>query len=83
MHGYLWELVSDAWHDDYENAPADGSGWEQAADKLPAVARGGSWREAYREHRSAARRRIEPGFERDDIGFRCVKAAVKAAPEGN
>ena len=28
MHGYLWEFVSDVWHDTYEGAPADGSSWK-------------------------------------------------------
>ncbi len=27
MHGYLWEWCADDWHDDYEQAPADGSAW--------------------------------------------------------
>ncbi|MBN2109914.1 MAG: formylglycine-generating enzyme family protein [Methanosarcinaceae archaeon] len=28
MHGNVWEWVQDNWHDTYENAPKDGSAWE-------------------------------------------------------
>jgi formylglycine-generating enzyme required for sulfatase activity len=79
MHGYLWEFVSDAWHDTYAGAPAEGSSWNQSNEKVAGVARGGSWREMYGELRSAARRKAAPGFLQDDFGFRCVKAAVKPA----
>ena len=27
MHGNVWEWVEDCWHDDYEDAPTDGSAW--------------------------------------------------------
>ncbi|MFZ4699460.1 MAG: SUMF1/EgtB/PvdO family nonheme iron enzyme [Candidatus Methylumidiphilus sp.] len=28
MHGNVWEWVQDAWHDNYQGAPTDGSVWE-------------------------------------------------------
>lgn len=46
MHGNLWEMVEDCFHDTYVNAPADGSAWTQAClPQLTATAtrRGGSW----------------------------------------
>ncbi len=46
MHGNLWEMVEDCFHDTYVNAPADGSAWTQAClPQLTAMAtrRGGSW----------------------------------------
>jgi formylglycine-generating enzyme required for sulfatase activity len=29
MQGNVWEWVEDAWHDTYDGAPTDGSGWVQ------------------------------------------------------
>lgn len=79
MHGYLWEYVADAWHDDYTGAPGDGQAWKgNGREGQSRVARGGSWRERYEKLRSASRFRIESGFQRDDVGLRCVKAARSA-----
>jgi formylglycine-generating enzyme required for sulfatase activity len=48
MHGNVWEWCLDDWHDNYENAPTDGSAWLDDNDNLNrksgrAVLRGGSW----------------------------------------
>lgn len=75
MHGYLWEFVSDAWHENYTGAPVDGSRWN-AADPARRIVRGGSWQERYECHRSAFRNPIEAALQNDAIGFRCVKAKV-------
>ncbi|MDS4031748.1 MAG: formylglycine-generating enzyme family protein [Candidatus Contendobacter sp.] len=42
VHGNVWEWVQDSWYGDYQNAPADGSAWEET-DGGPRVLRGGSW----------------------------------------
>lgn len=76
MHGYLWEFVSDAWHDNYVGAPANGSAWESANPESPRVLRGGSWRERYECHRSAFRIPVARGVHNEAIGFRCVKSNV-------
>jgi formylglycine-generating enzyme required for sulfatase activity len=73
MHGYLWEFVSDAWHEDYSGAPADGTSWA-GKEQSPRVLRGGSWKDRYDALRSAHRRRIDPDAKDDDVGLRCVKA---------
>ncbi|MGE5192737.1 MAG: formylglycine-generating enzyme family protein [Deltaproteobacteria bacterium] len=73
MHGYLWEFVSDAWHENYSGAPGDGSSWT-GDEKSRRVIRGGSWKDRHDALRSAARRRIEPDAKDDAIGLRCVKA---------
>jgi formylglycine-generating enzyme required for sulfatase activity len=74
MHGYVWEWCADAWHGDYEGAPADGSAWamEGATER---VIRGGAWTEKAGECRSAARRGRAHDTRSDAIGFRCVRAA--------
>ena len=73
MHGYLWEFVSDAWHEDYSGAPADGTSWA-GKEQSRRVIRGGSWKDRHDALRSAARRPIDPDARDDAIGLRCVKA---------
>jgi formylglycine-generating enzyme required for sulfatase activity len=73
MHGYLWEFVSDAWHENYSGAPADGTSWT-GDDKSPRVLRGGSWKDRHEALRSAHRRPINPDAKDDAVGLRCVKA---------
>jgi formylglycine-generating enzyme required for sulfatase activity len=75
MHGYLWEFVNDAWHDSYDDAPADGSRWT-GEEKSKRVIRGGSWKDRHEALRSAHRRPIDPDAKDDAVGLRCVKAKV-------
>ena len=76
MHGYLSEYVSDGWHDNYHDAPANGRSWTNADDKTQRLTRGGSWRDHYSLLRSAARRKTSSAAQSDAVGFRCVKAGV-------
>jgi formylglycine-generating enzyme required for sulfatase activity len=69
MHGNVWEWCGDEWHPDYEHAPADGSawlgdGWGYRVD------RGGSWRGAAQDCRSAYRGLAPPGIRSGLLGFR-------------
>ena len=73
MHGYLWEFVSDAWHDDYSGAPADGRS-RAGEENTPRVIRGGSWKDRHEALRSAHRRPFKPDAKDDAVGLRCVKA---------
>jgi formylglycine-generating enzyme required for sulfatase activity len=73
MHGYLWEFVSDAWHDTYDGAPTDGRSWA-GKDESRHVIRGGSWKDRHESLRSAHRRPIEADAKDDAVGLRCVKA---------
>ncbi len=71
MYGNVWEWCEDGWHDNYKNAPTDGTAWnDNHSQSNSRVLRGGSWvndpggcRSAYRD-----------GFNADDgtssIGFR-------------
>lgn len=82
MHGYLSEFTADAWADDYQNAPADGSAVPVKGDgkslALPAnssiVLRSGSWKDKFDYLTSGSRRKYSISDADDAIGFRCVKA---------
>ena len=81
MHGNVWELCLDDWHNNYKRAPSDGSAWFNDNKNLlkktgQAVLRGGSWINNPHSCRSASR-----GVNlnsRDDynayVGFRVVCA---------
>jgi formylglycine-generating enzyme required for sulfatase activity len=46
MHGNVWELCEDHWHDNYNGCPKDGSAWMSDITHLnleKRVVRGGSW----------------------------------------
>ena len=81
MHGYLWEFVSDPWHETYAGAPVDGSRWT-SNEKLPRrTLRSGSWKDRPEALRSAHRRPFDADAKDDAVGIRCVKAAVSAVAE--
>ena len=83
MHGNVWEWCADDWHDNYENAPTDGTAWldKNEIDKYTindekekyTVLRGGSWNDSPDLCRYAYRLNL---FRRDErnfiIGFRVV-----------
>ena len=82
MHGNVWEWCLDDWHDNYKNAPTDGSAWLDYNSNFSqktggAVLRGGSWlyhpgicRSAYRYGLNRAER---DNFS-SSVGFRVVCA---------
>ncbi|MBW3543032.1 MAG: formylglycine-generating enzyme family protein [Planctomycetes bacterium] len=74
MHGYLWEYVLDAWHDNYDEAPSDGSAAGADMKHVRRVIRGGSWRDRWSVLRSRTRWAIPDHVRSDAIGFRCVKS---------
>ena len=76
MHGYVWEWCQDAWHPNYEGAPADGSA-RDSKDARERVARGGSWADSAEHCRSAFRAHWPPDYRSDAVGFRCVRVAEK------
>jgi formylglycine-generating enzyme required for sulfatase activity len=75
MLGNVFEWVQDCWHDSYEEAPADGSGWFEVnnGDCGRRVLRGGSWYFGPRIVRSADRYGNSPDFRNYDVGFRLAQ----------
>jgi formylglycine-generating enzyme required for sulfatase activity len=73
MHGNVWELCADSWHDNYEGAPADGSVWNGADKKSPFVLRGGSWFDSAKWTRSSIRLKRYRNSNRKNRGFRLAR----------
>ncbi|MFN6563427.1 MAG: SUMF1/EgtB/PvdO family nonheme iron enzyme [Nostoc sp. ChiSLP01] len=55
MHGLVWEWCEDCEHDDYQDAPSDGSSWANNGNSEYRILRGGSWDSPARLCRSASR----------------------------
>ncbi|MFI5350712.1 MAG: formylglycine-generating enzyme family protein [Elusimicrobiota bacterium] len=75
MAGDAWELVEDWYHGDYEGAPKDGAARDDWG--IARVARGGSWRNAAQDARSAARMNppASTTFPNYHVGFRVAGPA--------
>jgi formylglycine-generating enzyme required for sulfatase activity len=72
MHGNVLEWCKDRWHNNYDNAPQDGSTWLTDNPSVALVLRGGSWDDSPRLCRSAFR---DFNYQADcniNIGFRVV-----------
>jgi formylglycine-generating enzyme required for sulfatase activity len=68
LYGNVWEWCLDNWHENYADAPADGSAWSESNTKMN-ILRGGSWfnpliycRSAYRSWNLATNRFNYCGF---------------------
>jgi eukaryotic-like serine/threonine-protein kinase len=72
MHGNVWEWCQDRWHNDYKNAPHDGSAWMCDDDLSSRVIRGGSWQDYDRSCRSASRDHLDQTVKLANVGFRVV-----------
>ena len=72
MLGNVWEWTQDCWHENYDNAPHDGSAWLQKNDGAcdRRVVRGGSWNNKPQNLRSANRNRNNTDNTNNNIGFR-------------
>jgi formylglycine-generating enzyme required for sulfatase activity len=58
MHGNVWELCEEGWHNDYNGAPTDGTAWTDNHSQANIgifVFRGGSWKDNPQNCRSAKR----------------------------
>ena len=75
MCGNVWEWCEDEWHENYINAPIDGSAWTSLSadniNKYP-LPRGGSWCNNAMCCRAAGRSRFSSDFRDGIFGFRVV-----------
>ena len=71
MHGNVWEWCEDTWHDNYKDAPNDGSAWLEGESRSKVI-RGGSWVYNPINCRSASRDVNIPEYDNFNIGFRVV-----------
>jgi formylglycine-generating enzyme required for sulfatase activity len=71
MSGNVWEWCEDGWHKNYENAPKNGSSWnENDYQTSLKLLRGGSWNNNSRYCRSARRNGDYAGSRVSNNGFR-------------
>ncbi|MBJ7900161.1 MAG: SUMF1/EgtB/PvdO family nonheme iron enzyme [Cyanobacteria bacterium RI_101] len=71
MHGNVWEWCEDQWHDNYKNAPTDGSPWIDNYSQIRVI-RGGCWGSNLWYCRSASRLYDSPVDRSNSIGFRVL-----------
>jgi formylglycine-generating enzyme required for sulfatase activity len=79
LHGNVWELCRDYWHDSLEGAPQDGSAWFAGGSHRFRVIRGGCWSGQPSQARSASRLREGVMDHGEFVGFRVVCASEPAA----
>jgi formylglycine-generating enzyme required for sulfatase activity len=74
MHGNVWEWCEDDWHENYIDAPTDGSAWNSQSGSNTKLLRGGSWDNFARYCRSAIRAWLSRDGRSYDYGFRVVSS---------
>jgi len=77
MHGNVWEWVEDCWHDDYTDAPLDGSAWVTGGNCRLRVLRGGSWNGNPRSLRAANRNGDVSVARHFIVGFRISRELLR------
>ncbi|MGH1393565.1 MAG: caspase, EACC1-associated type [Trichormus sp.] len=77
MCGNIWEWCQDEWHENYNNAPTDGSAWLGENDNEYCLMRGGSWYNTAGNCPSGFRFNMKPEFWDIGLGFRVVVSAAR------
>jgi formylglycine-generating enzyme required for sulfatase activity len=70
IHGNVCEWCADYWHDNYEDAPLNGSAWLNSGNEEYRILRGGSWDCFPHLCRSASRFSENPTITAKEFGFR-------------
>src|SRR5262249_24726447 len=75
MSGNVWEWVEDCRHENYKDAPTNGSPWKEdgGGDCFWRVRRGGSWENVPKRLGSSARDWVSPVVSNSNIGFRVAR----------
>jgi formylglycine-generating enzyme required for sulfatase activity len=71
--GSVWEWVADCWHNNFKDAPADGSAWDEPNCRVRVI-RGGSWREGAAYMVTSTRFRYDAGVRQSQNGFRVARS---------
>ena len=74
LHGNVWEWCLDHWHDNFREAPTDGSAWVVGGNSDRRLIRGGSWCYSPSDCLAALRDYGNPSERSNLIGFRVVCA---------
>ena len=74
MHGNVWEWCEDDWHENYIDAPTDGSAWNSQSGSNTKLLRGGSWHHDAGYCRSALRYGDSRDLRCNLCGFRVVSS---------
>lgn len=75
LSGNVWEWVEDCWHENYNDAPKDGSAWLETSGSSCGrrVIRGGSWDDGPVNLRASCRFRFDTDFRSYSLGIRLVQ----------
>jgi formylglycine-generating enzyme required for sulfatase activity/uncharacterized caspase-like protein len=76
MHGNVLEWCLDVYHDNYQDAPKDGSAWLGNKNHNTKLLRGGSWINFDWDSRSADRDSGARAGRNNNVGFRVVAVSV-------
>ncbi|MBD1886462.1 caspase, EACC1-associated type [Microcoleus vaginatus] len=74
IHGNVWEWCLDHWHDNFREAPTDGSAWVAGGNSDLRLIRGGSWNYGPALCRAALRLNYHPVDRYYNLGFRVLSA---------
>jgi formylglycine-generating enzyme required for sulfatase activity/uncharacterized caspase-like protein len=76
MSGNVWEWCDDGWHENYQNAPKNGSSWnDNHSQTTRRILRGGSWIDSSHDCRSAYRFNNDAHVRLNFVGFRLAVSA--------
>ncbi|MBW4430866.1 MAG: SUMF1/EgtB/PvdO family nonheme iron enzyme [Pelatocladus maniniholoensis HA4357-MV3] len=81
LHGNVWEWCADSWHENYQDAPSDGSIWQLDESNNYRVLRGGAWYCLPTLCRSTQRHWDQADHAGSGTGFRVVCFAISVNPK--